>query len=269
MKNLISYTVVTLLIGYISLFSGLFTSLHAQSIESMPCVDRTFQVYVHVSQEPDGTLPDELADIPAAFDSLNTIFEPICVRFQVCNTDTMENFHFDNINSAIEMEGLEMRNTNQELDRINFYYVRQLQSMEFGANMGGINSVDTSVIVLSHNGEGMVDIRQLAHEMGMFFGLPHTHDEQNGTELVSRTNCSIAGDGFCDTPADLLNLNAECGAQALPCRSICTTTDANGDRYAPDFSNYMSNYGDCRSRFTREQYIHMAETYLDGPKDQW
>ena len=262
MKNLISFITLALLIS----LGGFSNRINAQSIESIPCIDRTFQVFVHISQQEDGTLPDEIADIPAAFDSLNTIFEPVCIRFQVCEMDTMENFHFDVLNNVIQEEGLEMRNTNQEVNRINFYYVRQLISQEFGATFEGINQIDSSLVVLAHNEEGMVDIAQLAHEMGMFFGLRHTHDTQNGVELVNRTNCTIAGDGLCDTPAALLST---CQAEALPCRAICVTTDANGDRYAPDFSNFMSNNGDCRNRFTREQYIRIAETYLAGPQDQW
>ncbi len=52
--------------------------------------------------------------------------------------------------------------------------------------------------------------------MGHFFGLTHTHGEINplnivtppppnlvfSKEFVDRSNCSVQGDGFCDTEAD-------------------------------------------------------------------
>ena len=46
------------------------------------------------------------------------------------------------------------------------------------------------------------------HEMGHFFNLYHTHTTTNGEENVLRNNCTWAGDGFCDTPADP-RLNSE------------------------------------------------------------
>jgi len=40
------------------------------------------------------------------------------------------------------------------------------------------------------------------HEMGHFFGLPHTFEGHSGgglsTELVNGSNCTTTGDGFCD-----------------------------------------------------------------------
>lgn len=42
----------------------------------------------------------------------------------------------------------------------------------------------------------------LAHELGHYFSLLHTHSTSNGDELVDGSNCLNAGDLFCDTPAD-------------------------------------------------------------------
>ncbi len=42
----------------------------------------------------------------------------------------------------------------------------------------------------------------LAHELGHYFSLAHTHETNGGSELVNGTNCSTAGDDLCDTPAD-------------------------------------------------------------------
>jgi hypothetical protein len=71
------------------------------------------------------------------------------------------------------------------------------------------------------------DARVIAHEIGHFFALPHTHNGWDDTPLpfgttpapavsprgtptenVTRDNCATAGDFFCDTPADYNGLNA-------------------------------------------------------------
>ena len=61
----------------------------------------------------------------------------------------------------------------------------------------------------------------LPHEVGHFYGLPHTHDQ--GNELVNGSNCATAGDNFCDTPADP-NLS---GVVNSSCVYTGTATDAN------------------------------------------
>ncbi len=52
------------------------------------------------------------------------------------------------------------------------------------------------------NNSSAEDGATIAHEMGHYFGLLHTHETANGTELVNGTNCGTAGDLLCDTPAD-------------------------------------------------------------------
>ncbi len=96
----------------------------------------------------------------------------------------------------------------------------------------------------------------LAHEMGHFFSLPHTFNGWecgdfvgNGcapatsscgdvtTEKADGSNCSTAGDGFCDTPADYGFLEGDCsytgGAKDQMCQPI-----------NPDETNLMG-YFDC------------------------
>lgn len=75
----------------------------------------------------------------------------------------------------------------------------------------------------------------LAHEIEHIYGLRHTH--HNGDELVDGSNCTVAGDKFCDTPADpglnYSDVNTSCIYTG-------TQTDANGDTYVPEVANVMS-----------------------------
>lgn len=94
----------------------------------------------------------------------------------------------------------------------------------------------------------------LAHEIGHFLGLLHTHETANGRELVDGSNCMVAGDLVCDTPADpnlgLTGLNG-CSYQG-------TYTDANGQIYSPNSANVMSYAPSrCQNRFTPGQVERM------------
>lgn len=100
----------------------------------------------------------------------------------------------------------------------------------------------------------------LAHEMGHFYSLRHTH---GGTvnELVDGSNCTTEGDYLCDTPADpKLSNNSVTAA----CVYTGTTTDANGDTYIPDPTNVMSySRKPCRTSFTPQQFARIFATHQE------
>lgn len=99
-------------------------------------------------------------------------------------------------------------------------------------------------------GEGQL----LAHELGHFYGLYHTHEVSFGKELVSKLNCEIAGDLICDTPADPLLSTFNVSG----CRYIGDEVDAEGDSYRPDTRNLMSySPPQCSNQFSWNQQLRM------------
>lgn len=88
----------------------------------------------------------------------------------------------------------------------------------------------------------------LAHELGHYFSLPHPFDDVGSQkEYVNGTNCSFAGDLFCDTRADFLDYRWSCPYTG-------SETDPNGDPYDPDETLYMSySYDNCQNNFSSEQ----------------
>jgi hypothetical protein len=93
----------------------------------------------------------------------------------------------------------------------------------------------------------------LQHEMGHYLGLLHTF--QDGDELVNGSNCASAGDGFCDTPADIIDYRA-------PCPYTGNAVDANGDFYntVTDETLFMSYFNDaCTDKFSLEQQAEMID----------
>jgi hypothetical protein len=113
----------------------------------------------------------------------------------------------------------------------------------------------------------------LPHEMGHYFMLYHTHGiSNNGStdELADESNCHIAGDRVCDTPADP-NIS---GYVDDNCRYTGKMKDPKKDYYEPDPLNMMSySTKPCRQRFTKGQFTRINyaainhRQYLEFPKE--
>ena len=95
----------------------------------------------------------------------------------------------------------------------------------------------------------------LAHEIGHFLGLCHTHDQPQGAPVAAVADargaiescagpCRDEGDGLCDTPYDP-------GPSECPYDLTCSAHCTGGDE--PDATNLMSYYTECRSRFSDDQ----------------
>jgi hypothetical protein len=93
----------------------------------------------------------------------------------------------------------------------------------------------------------------LAHEVGHFFGLCHTHaDQADAVEHIDPTSedgscgrpCDLDADGLCDTPPD-------------PGPEVCRVDEACAiacdDGPLPDPANVMAYYPTCRTLFSPEQ----------------
>jgi hypothetical protein len=123
----------------------------------------------------------------------------------------------------------------------------------------------------------------LTHEMGHFFSLPHPFNGWEGqeyhtannpsgapygagnlpptvmggesVELANGTNCTGAGDYFCDTEPDY-NLGFLGGNN---CTYTSGAVDPNGEAINPDETLYMSYFDDnCTNKFTNDQKAAIA-----------
>ncbi len=105
----------------------------------------------------------------------------------------------------------------------------------------------------------------LAHEMGHYFNLFHTHEIIFGEEGANGSNCRTAGDLLCDTPADP-DLSRS-GAMGAGCTYVGQFTDASfcgNNPYVPDTHNLMSYApSNCRTDFTQQQLDKMNYTLTE------
>ncbi|MCB0630437.1 MAG: T9SS type A sorting domain-containing protein, partial [Lewinella sp.] len=101
----------------------------------------------------------------------------------------------------------------------------------------------------------------LIHELGHFYGLYHTHETSFGREYVDGTNCEVAGDLLCDTPADpnLGTPNLMSG-----CSYVGKITDPKGESYVPPVNNFMSYApSSCVRFFSAEQLAVIESVHED------
>jgi hypothetical protein len=113
----------------------------------------------------------------------------------------------------------------------------------------------------------------LPHEVGHYFNLLHTFETSGGNrELVNGSNCSVAGDLICDTPADPYDATKP-GTLNSGCTYTGTVTDANGELYRPDMTNIMSYWhssgtGCPTDHLSQGQYNRLYDGYrfrLENP----
>lgn len=229
--------------------------------------DRTLSVTVHIAQDSLGNTGYPESTLEQPMDYLNEVFSPIGLSFKVCEIREMENFQFNDFVSEEELADIE--GMYYQPNTINLYLVNEIDHFEFDI-VAGFAFLPGGPDIVFVNKESMVGQSQvLVHEMGHFFGLYHTFEEDLGIELVDGSNCETTGDLVCDTEADPNddsenNPAPDCNYNGQP------ATDANGDFYVPPTNNYMSYYSlDCTCRFTPQQYNRMLEQYLNIRNYLW
>ncbi len=178
-------------------------------------------------EENGGTPAISVADIMDNLDTVNKWYSAGKIHFFICGDIS----YYDEDSSAP---------TNLRTPNIRIYRSSQGCGATIGNNVGiNVNCTRTIKVILGH-------------ELGHVLGLGHTHGFNTGTtnELVDGSNCDVAGDKICDTPADpglYNNVNASC-------QYTGGLKDANGDPYQPATDNLMSYSKDeCMNHLTNEQ----------------
>jgi hypothetical protein len=209
-------------------------------------------------------------------DYTNALFQGsgLPVFFYISCQDVITNADYVDIADTDELH--DMMGEHNASDGINVHIVRS------GDGWAGVYSPSKDdVAIIRGSVDGFIEV--LAHEMGHYFTLQHTHRRTNQDpqfvtadglntpcrrEAVSRTpvidpgcplpwlsisDCSRTGDGFCDTQADPTDLFA--------CTYGQNFVDFTGAAFTPDETNVMSYYG-CTGSFSPQQVQAMRNNIL-------
>ena len=209
-------------------------------------------VFYHLIGETSGRNTKKLQEVLQSHCELNKAYEIANIQFYIVGIDSIFNDSYYEFGSTSTGDFI-MSNFNVN-NVCNIYSTKDPRGVcgyaffpGGGPNGGGI------FLNNSCYGTGSTT---LVHEMGHYLGLLHTFERFAGVEFVNGSNCTDAGDYFCDTPADFIGYRWSCPYNG-------TDTDPNGDLYKTvlDGSLYMSYSNDnCQSRFSPMQREHMYTT---------
>ncbi|MFD0835545.1 T9SS type A sorting domain-containing protein [Mariniflexile aquimaris] len=250
-------------------FEQAFLQLKSVANKSQAKFINSIPVKAHVIRSSDGTGGICESDLYNAFSNLNTVYADAFMSFFLCEgINYINEDELCHLNKGDETNLIERYNVP---GLINIYFTDDILGESDDTLCGYTdNSGRNDVIVLKNS--CVTNSSSLAHEMGHFFSLIHTHGPDNTkltTEFVDGSNCDTDGDGICDTPADpkLTSKNVN-----NFCEYTGTEKDAHGDLFAPDAQNIMSySLKGCRSHFSNQQlarmyaFYHTAKSYLACP----
>jgi hypothetical protein len=224
--------------------------------QSLPQVNKDLSVSVYLVMDTGYNVGITQARVQSLIDSVNLLFAPINLKFHICSFANVSNYQLDNLTTFSESD---LTVSNYTRNTINLYFVSNINDMLGNLTDGYTYFPATNKdFIFLKKSALYVD---LAHQLGHFFGVYHTHEKLNrdakslsGNELVARTNCDKLGDLCCDTEADP-NIH---GLYDANCIYTGMSKDTNGDFYKPTAQNMMSFGGKkCRSYFTRTQYLRV------------
>jgi hypothetical protein len=216
-----------------------------------------FPLKIHIVRQDDGTGSVDLTEVLKGIAYTNTFYINAGIQFYICGSvHYINSTQYYNMNMSTEDN---LANPNDVANAANIYFCNSVGSgiSGFASSPGGSQRVFLKAAAVN-------DGSTLPHELGHFFGLSHTHLNYN-VENVARTgpnsNCTTAGDGLCDTPADPYPGGT---VDQSTCTFSISYNDPNGDPYAPDLDNIMGYHFGCSHKFSNGQYA-VIKAVLQSP----
>lgn len=229
--------------------------------QSLPQLHRTLAISIFIVKNDSGKIDVSYSHLLTAIANLNQYFKPIDVSFKICDTTHIPNYQLNNIsasgNEAEVVAQFHKKNT------INLYIAANLTD-QGGNNVHAYTYMPSANKDLIFLDKASILGTRLAHQMGHFLNLYHTHENAFGVELVNQTNCATAGDICCDTDADpniVGQVNDDCVYTG-------SAKDSNNAFYHPKPKNIMSFGTDvCRCNLSQTQYLRVIYTLSNLKKD--
>ncbi len=238
-------------------------------------------VTVHITGTDAGTGYYPIEDIFRNFCQLNEDFEPLGIRFYIEGDLNYINNSAWYAHETFEA-GTLMMELNKRPGTLNSFIV---QGAAVGA--GGYYNFVSDAVAMTMGSMNTPMGHIWTHELGHYFSLMHTflgwesivYNPNEPTpetvsgwfsprpvERVDGSNCTVAADGFCDTPPDYLSEGGfDCSEDGF---SVQLLKDPDSIFFRADGGNYMSYARDiCNSYFSPEQQAAVRANLVNNRQD--
>jgi hypothetical protein len=224
-------------------------------VHAPPLLPFRIPLTIHICRMNDGTGGFTLAQLDTAMRQINLLYASTGIQFfQYGDVIYIDNTYFFTVKD-VQIDRDFLRSQRVVANTVNVYFTN-LDSL---CGQGTFPGDKVQGVLINNDCAGtMTNTSSFAHELGHFLNLYHTHETSFGMECPNESNCELAGDLLCDTPADpdLTNRVLGCtytgGVNAPP---GCEGT------YAPQVNNLMSYAPkNCRDAFTAGQIDRMLAT---------
>jgi len=233
-------------------------------------ISRNIPLVAHIIRRTNGTGGLSMPDLELSINQLNDAFDRADLFYDLCDINFIDdtaifNDVIDVVDAAGNVLGEDIPIANPEVidGAVNVFFFPNIQNGIRGwvYNLG--SGLDWVVV----GNDFATNVSTLAHEVGHYFNLLHTHEDRFGIELVDGSNCLTAGDLLCDTPADP-NLN-NCPGTCTDAACAYTGTFLQGGvPFTPLTDNVMCQArAECRINFTDDQIERMIQSYVDDNRN--
>ncbi len=240
---------------------------------------RYIPIHCHIIRESDGTGGIDVEDIDEALEIVNTRYAGVNFHFFRCSDPNYidDDGYFESVQQGTS-DITELVDDHSMTGVINIFFVPVLVDDNGVDLLCGFARFPWTVgnYVFMDNGCTMNE-STLAHELGHYFGLYHTHHSSSSIdpEHVTRGaadpcfNCEIGGDLLCDTEADpglseAVVDNLSCNYTGGEEETCNDDTPAQVLPYDPDATNLMSySRKHCRTFFSAGQLARLEDFYIN------
>lgn len=231
--------------------------MESGELSSRDLGDGLIPVKYHIIAADDSSMAMDTSDMYAEMDIVQQRFAPVGIEFYQCgDIDFIYDTDYVDFEKNIDEDICDARDVPYVL---NIWFADNVYKVDNGdvvsiCGYAYLSGPNDRVIIDNDCGDNS---STLVHEIGHYFSLLHTHSNSGqGEEFVDGSNCLLAGDLLCDTPADpklsSSNVNSSC-------IYIGSDTDSNGDEYLPNPEFIMSySRKHCRTEFSDDQLDQMA-----------
>lgn len=233
--------------------SGVFDGIESRG----PGAFRYIRVAIHIVRQSNGTNGVTKGDIQIGISEANAEFAPSNIVFIPVYQDFIDS---DTYATLTDAEGDSLRQVNSIPGMLNLYFVPSAPYCGQSTFPAGVPGSDNGPqgIIIQNSCAALGGV--VAHEIGHYYSLYHTHETGFGADCPIYINCYQLGDLVCDTPPDpgLHNCTGDLGSCVDNCEYTGTARCGNAT-YAPNVNNTMS-YTDpeCMTGFSAGQNARIA-----------